>query len=1106
MKKQKLTYKMLALAMSLCMIFTMMPMAAHATTHEHDASCGYAPASECTHTHDGTCGYAEAVAGAACNHAHGDCSFIAASDGTPCGHSHDTNCGYVEAKPCSFTPCDHSTCGYVAESPCNGSEGCDHLETDNCGYVEGTDCPNDGQTCDHSTCGYTEGSPCNHTEHTDCGYSAPVEGVACDHSHNANCGYVEAVEAQPCTHAHDTTCGYAAGSDCTYVEPVADTNTYTITYTDGVGGSVFADQVYTAEEGGAFPYFDTSIGSLERAGYIYDGWTPDLVTTVTADATYTAVWRACEGHPTHGWYESDETNHWSVCACGYILPDSIEAHSWAWKYNDEYHWQVCECLGMTGEEVGENAAAHSYSDDSDASCDCGYSRVVEPEHTHSYTAVVTAPTCKEQGYTTYTCSCNDSYVSDYVDALGHDWGDCVSIGNGRHKLVCGNDSSHEQTTNCGGRATCHELAFCSDCKTTYGEYDQDNHSGGTEVRNAKKATETENGYTGDTYCLGCNVLISEGSIIYATGSGDDDDDTHTHNYSYYKFDGTNHWKMCHCGQGQAGSVKPHSLVITGASTGHVEECTVCNYFSDVEAHVYSDDSDAYCNECGYRRHVHDQSTAATCKSPAKCSCGVTTGGKDPTNHTGGTEIRNAKEATRTETGYTGDTYCLGCGSMIASGEVIPKAGVIFDGPGVEDVTFIPAEGTELPRDAEIIVNPHTPSGDDLDFVLGIDADTEYLDADDVKIQIVGGGVYTAPDGTKYSMYEIILINGEEYLITNYMGTGDVLGLMRLSDGATCGYKAAVNVLDFTGSINGTVQDYAYDKVNIGGVTYDVKLSYANAQGTIEVILYYNGSPAAKLRNYEACYFLEGFDPETLKAQQNVNDLGTVTTGENPIDGLESGKTYNVSVIGSNDIHLEGAENVSGTVTQTFDIPNELVGKTDVTFVAVHNTNPHATALAAAKYKMEEAIMVYWEYHGDSAEERQRLYEAANRASMEWQIVQEHYDAWEKEHAADNKTGNDLGIVTISEDGKTLTTTYTVSSFSPFTVYAFVEADEPEIKTLSATIVDGSDDTTEAPDTNEPVVSPQTSDSWIWYVLVAVVAGAIAVASVVYGKRRKSKAN
>ena len=36
-------------------------------------------------------------------------------------------------------------------------------------------------------------------------------------------------------------------------------------------------------------------------------------------------------------------------------------------------------------------------------------------HTHSYTAVVTPPTSTKQGYTTYTCACGNSYVSDYKE-------------------------------------------------------------------------------------------------------------------------------------------------------------------------------------------------------------------------------------------------------------------------------------------------------------------------------------------------------------------------------------------------------------------------------------------------------------------------------------------------------------------------------------------------------------------------------------------------------------------------------------------------------------------------------------------------------------------
>ncbi|MBR3738059.1 MAG: hypothetical protein IKN26_04905, partial [Eubacterium sp.] len=40
-------------------------------------------------------------------------------------------------------------------------------------------------------------------------------------------------------------------------------------------------------------------------------------------------------------------------------------------------------------------------------------------HIHSYTTQVVAPTCTEQGYTIYTCSCGDTYNDNYVNALGH---------------------------------------------------------------------------------------------------------------------------------------------------------------------------------------------------------------------------------------------------------------------------------------------------------------------------------------------------------------------------------------------------------------------------------------------------------------------------------------------------------------------------------------------------------------------------------------------------------------------------------------------------------------------------------------------------------------
>lgn len=49
--------------------------------------------------------------------------------------------------------------------------------------------------------------------------------------------------------------------------------------------------------------------------------------------------------------------------------------------------------------------------------------VVTPveEHSHSYTSSVTASTCTTDGYTTYSCTCGDTYTSDETEALGHSY-------------------------------------------------------------------------------------------------------------------------------------------------------------------------------------------------------------------------------------------------------------------------------------------------------------------------------------------------------------------------------------------------------------------------------------------------------------------------------------------------------------------------------------------------------------------------------------------------------------------------------------------------------------------------------------------------------------
>jgi len=70
-------------------------------------------------------------------------------------------------------------------------------------------------------------------------------------------------------------------------------------------------------------------------------------------------------------------------------------------------------------------------------------KLTTPVHSHAYESVITPPTCTEQGYTTYTCACGDSYIADYVAATGHAWDEGVytdptTEADGYTTYTCGN--------------------------------------------------------------------------------------------------------------------------------------------------------------------------------------------------------------------------------------------------------------------------------------------------------------------------------------------------------------------------------------------------------------------------------------------------------------------------------------------------------------------------------------------------------------------------------------------------------------------------------------------------------------------------------------------
>ena len=145
-----------------------------------------------------------------------------------------------------------------------------------------------------------------------------------------------------------------------------------------------------------------------------------------------------------------------------------------------------------------------------------------PATGHSYTAAVTAPTCTEKGYTTYTCTaCGDHYTANEVAALGHDYAEttvpatCTENGSVTHTCTrCGNSytetlpaTGHTYTVS-GSEATCTEggktVHTCTVCGDTYTETTP---ALGHDYKAVVTApTCTEKGYTtytckrcGDTY-------------------------------------------------------------------------------------------------------------------------------------------------------------------------------------------------------------------------------------------------------------------------------------------------------------------------------------------------------------------------------------------------------------------------------------------------------------------------------------------------------------------------------------------------------------------------------------------------------------------------------
>ena len=254
----------------------------------------------------------------------------------------------------------------------------------------------------------------------------------------------------------------------------------------------------------------------------------------------------------------------------------------------------------------------------------------------------------------------------------------------------------------------------------------------TELRNAKEATCTEPGYTGDTYCKDCGEKIGTGTAIPAKGHTEVIDEAVAATCTTPGKTEGKHCSVCNeiLVAQEVIPAKGHSWdkgVITTSPTCSdagvkTYTCTVCSETKtevlDATGHTPVDvaEQPATCTEAGHtagvkcsvcgatisgieeipatgHTEVIDEAVAATCTTPGKtegkhCSvCNEVLVAQEEIPAKGHTEvIDEAVAATCTESGKTEGKHCSVCNEILVAQEVIPAKGHVEEIRNVKEVT------------------------------------------------------------------------------------------------------------------------------------------------------------------------------------------------------------------------------------------------------------------------------------------------------------------------------------------------------------------------------------------------------------------------------------
>ena len=322
-----------------------------------------------------------------------------------------------------------------------------------------------------------------HHERT-CERCSLVENEA--HNRLASCG------EQTCT-----VCGLTWNAPHIWQDDLAEANNDATCYKAGTKSipCKYCDEIKTVD----------NPDDPQKDGHVFENYVSNENATCHSNATETAK---CK------WYDGENCTAENTRE----IPDSMTAHDFTGPFetSKDGHRRTCRNDGCTATKG--DFQAHNWVN---GACEtCGYPCTHEGgEATCTQRAVCTV--CGQQygelnpdnhsGETKWTAT-ETTHIQKYK-CCGK-----VTIAEENHTFKDGRCEKCEYTcTHRGGEANCHAKAVCATCGQEYGELNPDKHDGETELRGAIAATCTENGYTGDTYCLSCNKVAAPGKVIEAAG-------------------------------------------------------------------------------------------------------------------------------------------------------------------------------------------------------------------------------------------------------------------------------------------------------------------------------------------------------------------------------------------------------------------------------------------------------------------------------------------------------------------------------------------------------------------------------------------------------------